>query len=214
MGSTYNDIEKALLESKTQMFIAMGLTTSEARQEAEESLEMAIDQSRKEGTYYLPTNFGDVILGNAISDDLGVMEIAAIIIKNLPKKRAEGVRDEDVKLWWNLQDVERHMMQIDDNAMKLVFFKREFERSTSSSSEKAMKEVTAKLRKTFPIYGDPADTSHTTGEDRPLPYELKDRINCYVEMRARRDSDKYKKEIETSSSFNALVRKEIRDGNL
>jgi len=65
-----------------------------------------------------------------------------------------------------------------------------------------------------PVYGDPNDNSQSSGSDRPLPYELKDRINIYIQKRMGRGSDKYKREMEQSSSFNARVRKEIRNGNL
>jgi hypothetical protein len=64
------------------------------------------------------------------------------------------------------------------------------------------------------MYGDPADTSHRSGDDRPLPYELKDRINRYIEKRRLHDPEAYKQDIQISSSFNALVRKEIRANNL
>ena len=62
--------------------------------------------------------------------------------------------------------------------------------------------------------GNPDDTAHTTKDDRPLPYELKDRINIYVEKRRQSDPNKFRKEIEQSSTFNALVRKEIKKGNI
>jgi len=48
----------------------------------------------------------------------------------------------------------------------------------------------------------------------PLPFELKDRINIYIEKRAKSDPEKYKKDIESSSTFNALVRKEIQGGHI
>jgi hypothetical protein len=71
-----------------------------------------------------------------------------------------------------------------------------------------------KVEKSLPIYGDPDDTSHKTGDDRPLPDELKNRINIYIEKRVRDNPEKYKNEIEESSTFNALIRKEIKAGNL
>jgi hypothetical protein len=37
-----------------------------------------------------------------------------------------------------------------------------------------------KLNKSFPYYGDPDDTTICSGEDRPLPYEIKDRANSYM----------------------------------
>ena len=68
--------------------------------------------------------------------------------------------------------------------------------------------------KFHPIYGDSNDNSQSSGDDRPLPFELKDRINIYIEKRAGKGSEEYKREMESSSSFNALIRKEMRAGKL
>lgn len=75
-------------------------------------------------------------------------------------------------------------------------------------------EAGTKVRKFYPIYGDPQDTTHAIGDDRPLPYEIKERVNRYIERRSQADPDKCKKEIEDSTTFNALVRREIRRGNI
>jgi len=50
-------------------------------------------------------------------------------------------------------------------------------------------------------------------DDGPLPFELKRRIVEYLE-REHRDPESFKGRIENESSFNSLVRKEIRAGNL
>ena len=51
-------------------------------------------------------------------------------------------------------------------------------------------------------------------EDTHLPPELKLRIDRYVESRSEMDPDAFRKELELSSTFNAMVRREIRKGNL
>jgi hypothetical protein len=48
----------------------------------------------------------------------------------------------------------------------------------------------------------------------PLPEELKDRINIYIIKKSTIDREKYKKEIEGSSTLNALLRKKIKKGNI
>ena len=78
------------------------------------------------------------------------------------------------------------------------------------NSEEAAKEV----GKIHAIYGDPDDTPRGSVEDRPLPWELKDRIVTYTERRFRQDPDNFKEDLKKASSFNALVRKEIRDGKI
>ena len=64
-------------------------------------------------------------------------------------------------------------------------------------------EAIPKIRKSFPIYGDPTDETHTKGVDRPLPDELHLVINEFVlELM----SPLIKKEIEQFSSMNAFLR--------
>ncbi len=212
--SKYNDVEKSLLDQYSQMMSMMGMSSSEAKKMAGDMLDQAIEESKKEGTYYLPQNLGDIILGDAGSDNPTIKKIAESIRQKLPKKKAEGVKEEDVRWWWNLNDIERRIMLKQDDVARVTLFMSELEKSNEPSKEKAADKAAAQVRKFHPTYGDPDDTTHTTGDDRPLPYELKDRINIYIEKRARENSEKYKKEIERSSTFNALIRKEIKVGNL
>ena len=65
-----------------------------------------------------------------------------------------------------------------------------------------------------PVYGDPRDTTHGAGDDRPLPHELKDRVNVYVQRQIQIDLAAFRQRLAGSSSFNALLRHEIREGNL
>ena len=129
--------------------------------------------------------------------------------KVLEKKRREGVRDEDIRWWWNLDNLEKMMMlKVDEFHRMALHIK--CRQEDGLSVERAAEQV----RKHHPIFGDPEDTTHTQGDDRPLPEELKDRINIYVEKRFANDSEIFKKEVEQSSTFNALVRKEIRVGKI
>ncbi len=127
----------------------------------------------------------------------------------LAKRRKEAVRDEDIRWWMNRHELDRKMMIKVDDISKLALFKKLMEED-HRSEEEAAKEV----KKYFPIFGDPDDASTSSGDDRPLPFELKDRINIYIQKRSQTDPTKYKKEIAKSSSFNALIRKEIKKGNV
>jgi len=127
----------------------------------------------------------------------------------LEKKRKEGVRDQDIRWWFNMHDLERRiLLKVDDVNRHSLFTK--LRREDGLIEDEAAKRV----RKSYPIFGDPDDTTHTSGEDRPLPYELKDRINRYVAKRMRTDPETFKKQMEESSSFNALIREEVKRGNI
>lgn len=229
----YNNIEKALLNDYSQRLSKMGISSTEAKRlclvmgmphppndsmtgissaeakkMAEDTLDRAIKESKKRGTYYLPQNLGDIILGDAGSDNSTIKKIVGVIRQKLPEIKKEGVRDEDVRWWWNLNDIERHMMsKEDENARMALFIDRRLKGDL-------LDKVGEKVRKFHPMYGEPDDTSLTTGDDKPLPIELKNRINNYIQKRMDDNSEKYKNDIEQSSTFNALIRKEIKAGNL
>lgn len=207
--SSYTQIERALLELyASTISVARAISESEARKTAEDMLKQAIEESKEEGTYHLPHTFGDIILGSARTDHHAIRNLAEEMRNNIPKKKAEGVRDEDIRWWWNLNDIERRIMVKVDDVARTALFLHELDLGEDPP------EAAAKVRKFHPMYGDPDDTTHTKGDDRPLPYELKDRINTYVEKRGKANPDGFKREVEASSTYNALVRREIRTGNI
>jgi hypothetical protein len=179
----------------------LGISPSQAKAGIRDIIEEAKEESLKEDTSDLPQNVGDFLLEKESSDE----KIRSI----LAKKRREGVRDQDIKWWFNMHDFEiRILLKVDDMNKHALFAK--FRKEDGLSEDKAANGV----RKSYPLFGDPDDTTHTTGEDRPLPYELKDRINRYVVERMQTDPETFKKEIEQSSTFNALIREEVRKGNI
>jgi len=197
-----SSIEKQLEEKYVPMLQTMlGMSLPQAVYFFNTLLEQAKREAQKEGTLDLPLNFGDILLKKEATDE----KIRSI----LAKKRKEGVKDEDIRWWWNMHDLERRMMLKIDDIFRLALFAKLVEEDGLTKEEAAKR-----VRKLFPIFGDPDDTTHSSGDDRPLPYELKDRINNYTMKRSMLDPERYKKEIEESSSFNALIRKEIRKGNL
>lgn len=197
-----SDLEKELENLYVQMLQTMkGISFSEAEDMARTMLEQAKQDSEKEGTAHLPTNFGDILLEEESTDER--------IKSMLAKLRTEGVRDEDIRWWWNMHDLERRMMQQVDLLDRYSLFLKLKEEDGLNEGEAAKR-----VGKSFPIFGDPEDTTLTAGQDRPLPYELKDRINIYVEKRGQSGKKRFKKEIEESSSFNSLIRKKIKKGHL
>lgn len=204
MGSfdSSSEIEKQLEDTYVRVLEKMmGLSLSEAKSIVNEMLNRAKEESQRERTSNLPKNYGDVLLERETTDEN--------IKSMLTKKRNEGVRDEDIKWWWNVDDLERRMM-IEFDAVKTSALFKKLTKEYNIDEKEAFKT----LRKSYPIFGDPDSTSGYIGDDRPLPYELMDRINIYIEKMWQADSEKYKKEVEQSSTLNALIRKEIRKGNI
>jgi hypothetical protein len=179
----------------------MGMSPSQTKSALHDIIQDAKKESLREESPDLPENVGDFILEKESSDE----KLRFI----LAKKRNEGVRDQDIRWWFNMHDLERRiLLKVDDVSMRSLFAKlREQDGLSEDEAAKGM-------RKGYPVFGDPDDTSHATGEDRPLPYELKNRINIFVQKRMQKDPEEFKKEIEESSTFNALVREEVKKGNV
>jgi len=196
------DMEKQIQDQYVPMFQKiLGMSPSHAKSTIHDIIEEAKEESLSEDTPGLPQNIGDFLLEKESSDE----KIRSI----LAKKRNEGVRDQDIRWWFNMHDFERRiLLKVDDVNRHALFAK--LREEDGLSEDEAAKGV----RRSYPLFGDPDDTTHTTGEDRPLPYELKDRIKSYVEKRMQTDPETFKKEIEQSSTFNALIREEVRKGNV
>jgi len=196
------DKEKLIEDRYISIFQEIvGMSPSQAKSAFRDIIQEAKEESLKEDTSELPQNVGDFLLEKEFSDE----KIRSI----LAKKRNEGVRDKDIRWWFNMHDLERRiLLKVDDVSKRSLFTKlREQDGLSEDEAAKGM-------RKGYPLFGDPDDTSHATGEDRPLPYEVKNRINIFVQKRLQKDPEKFKKEIEESSTFNALVREEVKKGNL
>ena len=196
--NNYNKIEKGLLELYSEIFARQGIPN--AKQTAKELLDSAIEESKKIGSYNYPSNSGDLLLEKEKTNPK--------THQILERGRKEGVRNEDIRWWWNMNDVERMMMLKTDEFFRMALFIK------LRQEGKTPEEAGIRVKKFHPIYGNPDDTTHGSGDDRPFPVELKDTVNIYIEKRAKIDPEKNKKEIEESSSLNALIRREIRSGNL
>lgn len=208
LGKKYSDIENELLKQYAVVFEQMALPNP--KKQVKSMLDTCIEESKKENTYYLPQNMGDLILDkNLIKSDSSLNKLVEIFRKELPKKRADGVRDKDIRWWWNLNDIERRMMIAIDDVYALTTFI-SLRRDQGFDENRAGKET----RKSHVIYGHPEDRKNATGNDIPLPYELKDRINIYIEKEFKTNPEKLKSMIKGMSSMNALIRKEIREGKI
>ncbi|MFH1255547.1 MAG: hypothetical protein V1667_03725 [bacterium] len=195
--SKYNETEKNLLETYSKIFSSIGLPN--AQKMTKDILDKAIEDSKKAGRYSL-TNMGDTLLEKE--------ESSGQINPNFEEKRKEGVRDEDIRWWFNLNDIERMMMLKADEFHQSSLYLSQIE------AGKNEEEALTIISKYHPRYGNFKDRTFGKEDDRPLPYELKDRINIYIQKRADENSEKYKNEIEKSSTFNALIRAEMRAGKI
>jgi hypothetical protein len=164
---------------------------------AEEQKEAA----RREGTDRLPESFGEILLEREKTD--------AEVRDAFSPKRAEGVTNEDIAFWWNMHDLERRMICKVDEMNRILLFEKLVHGDGVTEPEAARM-----VAKRFPIYGDPDHLVLETDDDRPLPFELKWRVNRYITERTEADSDGFREEVEAATSLNAILRKAVRQKKL
>jgi len=196
-----SNIERQLEEMYVSMYVVgKGMTQIEAQTTVRDLIKQVKEEAEKEGSGDIPENFGNILLSSEKND---------VRINNmLIAKRKEGVRNEDIKWWWNMHDLERRLLIKEDELSRMAFFIHHLKEGKTSEESASL------VMKYFPLFGNHEDTSKHSGDDRPLPYELKDRINIYIQKRASEDADNYKKDIESYSSFNALIRTDLKRKNL
>lgn len=121
----------------------------------------------------------------------------------LRKIRNEGASDSDIKMWWDLPKSEHQRLIKEDDTFKMTAIISFIDQGLTQD------EAHRKVRLSYPIYGDP--TLWTVNfDDRPLPYELKNRINRYFSPENQMALQKAKSDIDKFTSMNAYIRQLIR----
>lgn len=193
-----DQIETELKALYTRMLCACGFRPDDARAEVNKAIEMCKRAGEKEGTASLPSGFGDLIL-------VAAKEGQRFAANRVNVARSEGATDEDIREFWNLHDLQRRMVLWSEEVFRFATFKDLLAKGLSA--DEAMMQV----RGMFPMYGDPLETQHTTGDDRPLPHELRGRVDRY---REKWGACVIAQGLSAHSSYNAFVRAELRSGRL
>jgi len=191
--SKKNNPEKLLENLYVEKFKQFGIGRKEIRDE----IDKCKAKSKEEGTDNLPENYGDIIIEQSTSGSEKHKKI-------VEKAVSGGATEEDIRQWWNLNDLDRRMIRWEDMMFRLSTF------NIFKSEGLSFEEAVIKVRKTYPLYGDPYDESNTQGDDRPLPDELHDRINRMTSEWAPLYVQQYSKNY---NSMNAFIRDELRIAN-
>lgn len=179
----------------------MGMPEDIAREIFKAFAEEQKEAAGREGTDRLPESFGNILLDRERTDE----KVRAAFAP----KRAEGVTDEDISLWWNMHDLERRLICKVDEMNRILLFEKLKQDGSVTEPEAARM-----VAKRYPVYGDPEHLVLETDDDRPLPYELKWRVNRHIMERTQSDPDGFHEETEASTSLNAVLRKALREGKL
>ena len=194
-----SDIEKELEEMYSQMMSRVcGMTLEKAQELTRMGIQVSKKQALKEGTNNLPENYGDLLLREAVNGNSNSRKI-------VDRARKEKATDDDIREFWNLNDLQRRMVFWSEDIFRFASF--ETFKKEGLNSDEAM----IKVRKMFPMYGDPNNEKHVSGDDRPLPNELRGRVDEYRKKIGVINIEAKSKQYTT---YNAFVRSEIREGNL
>ncbi|MDP3643274.1 MAG: hypothetical protein Q8S54_08810 [Bacteroidota bacterium] len=196
---TQSDIEKGLVEVYSQMYSQFaGITLKDSRNEVIKLIAIFKEEAIKNGTANLPDNYGDLLLRVAESGNLNAE-------KCIVKAHKEGATDEDIREFWNLSIIERRLVFWSEDIFRLASFKRFKDEGLDPEM------ASAKIRKMFPMYGDPDNEKHVFSDDRLLPQELRGRVDKY---RKKYGATYIAEKVTKYNTYNAYVREEIRNGNL
>lgn len=188
-------METELVRSTAAEMAIRGMPRAHAQQAARELVAAAKQASVRNGMLDLPPTMGDVMLREPSNEYLVAL---------VSRLRQEGVREDDIRWWWNRYDLERQVMILTDHTHALAeIFRLEDE---GMSRELAMERV-ERIR---PKWGVVEASTPPLGPDDCLPWELLRRVGLWTaENLARPD---VKDAITQASSVNAFLREQMKAG--
>lgn len=196
-GGRQSAIERELHDMYVQMLSTfMGFSPTEAEQMVSDIITMCKQQGIAEGTADLPKDFGDRMIEAARMGEPKSKQI-------VDKARHEGATEDDIKEYWNLPDLSRRMVVWSENNFRYSALKH------AKSDGLSAEDAAARVFKRFPIYGDPEDTSKLSGDNRPIPRELRGRVDLHKQVRG---AQYIADQVDNFSSYNAYVRYAIQNG--
>lgn len=190
----YRPIEQRMIDDKARMLAGMGMSLAEARATAVAEMDRAIAVAKERGRYGCGP-LGDWMLGNP---DYSAYFAWAY--------EHYAVRPEDVHVWWDMDEVERAMAEIDDEMARMGVF--------LSARRKGLtpEAAGAKLWEILPYFDfDFGRQSESKDLSQLLPAELKPRVVSYVEQCMRRRTPPA---TDGFATFNDWVRFAISQGIL
>ena len=195
IGPDWEEIERRLEPQYVSFFReSVGAPEEVAREIFKAFVQEQKEAAGREGTGQLPEFFGEILLERERIDEN---------VRNaFAPKRAEGVTDEDISLWWNMHDLERRMICRVDEMNRILLFEKIVRGENATEPEAARK-----VAKQFPIYGDPEHLVLDSEDARPLPFELKWRVNRFITEKTEADPEGFQKKVEAASSLNAFLRR-------
>ena len=211
------DLEQSLVEKYSALYQQYkNLSPEEATDLATTLIQEAKKEALINDTYYLPINLGDLVLQNTPPTDQNAQKAYDLIQQRLPRLRNEGVTDKDIRWWWNFSQIERSMIIKNDEAERYNYFVTQLIKTQSQFAKKGIATAAAEslTNKRYPLYTQDQQDYFISPDD-PLPYELKERIDAFMDHSARfTDFQQILTQLQQSSTFNAFIRQQIQNKKL
>lgn len=182
--------ELELEEDYTRCFEALGgMSPTDARK----CVRNLIQRAKEQSTLAYATDSPET-RGNNLPNDRILLE----------RLHGEGVSEADIRWWWGLPDLDRRMFLLTDDFFRMTYAFTQIENGAS------VEQAAIATRKAFPIYETGAASKSESFDDRPLPCEIRARVNHHREAQNASSHLAFKAELDKFSSFNAYVRWAIR----
>jgi len=182
---------------------AGGMDPREAKKIAKQIVKQAGSKQVEQGTRNIPPNAAELVLSGA-----SFHVFPADYGKQLAE---EGVTEDDIRWWWGLPDFMRWVMFCWEEHLAMVAFLDGLQKGLDSEA------ATRKMTKQMALYRYGLSYEKPpvfVGDNRRLPYEIKDRVDMHIEKRIKQDQEGFKREFESATSFNAYIRAKVTAGEL
>lgn len=197
LGRSREEIE--LEQRYLPVFLAVGARLGQDGREMFKKLfEAAKAKWKNEGGQRYPLNYGTLLLQAESTDET--------LAARLQFLRSEGVTDQDIISHFATSNLEHCLVDVWHDFRGMLIM-RIMEARGMSAAESAWQ-----IRKSLPIYGDPLDNRHVSGEDRAFPWELRIRINNFWSAKGFDVESVH--DAQTASTANAWIRVQMRAGAL
>lgn len=191
-------VERQLLTHYSRGLVESGLQEEEAYGVAEAMLHKAIEYARQRGLY-----------------DVGPIGIRVLAMDGPPWRpyfdeirRTEGVTDDDIRDWWDLDEVARNMALLSVGQSQMAVFLSARRRGLSDM------EASDECWRCMPYYREIDMPDNPKARDKMLPAELLQRVDAFrdrvvesVELAAAEESGQY-------ATYNGFVRAMVSSGRL
>ncbi len=164
-GSPYRAVEQLLVDWKVEDLEAMGMLRADARVRASELVDGAIERAQSTGRYDAGP-LGEWVLAQSEGN----------LAEYIQEAFKEGVTESDILRWWDMDEVERQLVAIEDDVAHLAVYIEALEETGSGDGAAQI------AWQTHPYYDYSAGaTVQPNAKDQLLPVELKGRVNKWME---------------------------------